>query len=100
MSDPIKLFHEIHEEVASLDVVDVHTHLRWDNPQARSLAEIVFYHFVAFELCSAGMPGVDMSKAKGDPKMVRKALPWLPLIRFRWPRGTRTRAATATCSCR
>jgi glucuronate isomerase len=75
-----KLWNDISEELDSSDIVDVHTHIRWVDPQARDLAEIVFYHFVMYELCSAGMPEGVM-KIEDEKKRLEQALPFIPLIR-------------------
>lgn len=80
MTDHLQIFRDVNEELAGLDMVDVHTHLRWDVPQARSLGEIVFYHFVSFELLSAGLPP-EVLQLEDEREKLRAALPYLPLIR-------------------
>jgi hypothetical protein len=72
-------------------VVDSHTHLSPERPQAANLADLVLYHHVWIELVSAGMPITAVTKAGlphelADPGMspedrVRAALPYLPAIR-------------------
>ncbi len=62
-------------------MIDVHSHLKWDHPGAHSLADIVFYHFVAYELMSAGMPR-EALELEDDGERLKAALPYLPLIRF------------------
>jgi len=80
MTNYEKLFNDIREEMECIDIVDVHTHLRWDVPQARSLGEIVFYHFITFELCSAGMPA-EAARLPDERDRLLQALPFFPLIR-------------------
>jgi len=70
----------IHEELAAAKVIDVHTHLRWEHPHAYSLAEIVFYHFIAAELIAAGMPP-EVLDLQDERAKLRAALPFIPLIR-------------------
>lgn len=76
----IRLYREIYEELGEIPLVDLHTHLRWDKPQAQSLSDIVFYHFVSYELLSAGMPRDALEIADEEEKL-RRALPYFPLIR-------------------
>ena len=51
----MKLFNDIHDEVANTDAIDVHTHIDWDRPQAQTPVPILFYHFVHFEMKAAGL---------------------------------------------
>lgn len=78
-------------ELDATPVVDPHTHLTPDHPQAGSLADIVLYHHVWIELVSAGMPVTAVTQAGlphelADAGMtpldrLRAALPYLPAIR-------------------
>jgi hypothetical protein len=78
-------------ELDSTPVVDPHTHLAPDRPQASSLADLVLYHHVWIELVSAGMPATAVTEADlphelADPGIapidrVRAALPYLAAIR-------------------
>ena len=56
MASYSSVFDDIKSELAHTDVVDVHTHLRWEHPHARSLQHLLSYHFVQYELQAAGMP--------------------------------------------
>jgi len=77
-------------ELEAVPVVDPHTHLRPDRPQADSLADLVLYHHVWIELVSSGMPANAASRAGlpqelADPGMapldrVKAALLYLPHI--------------------
>lgn len=77
--------------IAETPVIDPHSHMRPDRPQAGTLADIVLYHHVWIELVSAGMPATATSVA-GLPQevadtgmdpldRVRAALPYLPHLR-------------------
>ena len=82
---------KIRDAIANVKVVDPHCHLRVDKPSADNLGDIALYHHVWVELVSAGMDVREVSKAGlprecADPGMdpaegVRRALPWLRLIR-------------------
>ncbi|MBU0606281.1 MAG: hypothetical protein KKI08_00290 [Armatimonadetes bacterium] len=81
----------LRELIADTPVIDPHSHLHPDHPQARTLADLVLYHHVWIELVSAGMPATATSAAGlphevADPRMdpldrVRAALPYLPHLR-------------------
>lgn len=82
-----RLFQDILDEVAGMDAIDVHTHLRWDKPQAQSAVPILFYHFVNFELRAAGFSAPDTHHERdvhvADVRdRITRALPWFPKIRF------------------
>lgn len=78
-------------ELEATPVVDPHTHLTPEAPQAATLADIVLYHHVWIELVSAGMPATAATQAGlphelADPGMpaldrIRAILPYLPAIR-------------------
>ncbi len=81
------LFGSILEEIAGMEAVDVHTHMPWDRPQAQSAVPIMFYHFVNFELRSAGLSGPDTHHendvyVKDVKDRILRALPYFPKIRF------------------
>ncbi len=81
----------LRSEIDGVPVVDPHTHLRPNRPQADNLADILLYHHVWVELVSAGMPPTAATKAGlphelADPGMepidrVRAVLPYLANIR-------------------
>jgi glucuronate isomerase len=78
-------------ELDSVPVVDPHTHLRPERPQADHLADLVLYHHLWIELVSAGMPVTATTRTGlphelADPDMepldrVKAALPYLPHLR-------------------
>ena len=51
-----ELFKRIKREIDKIHVVDLHSHLRVNQPNAQNLGEIIFYHLLKWELVSAGMP--------------------------------------------
>ena len=82
---------KISDALDTVVVVDPHCHLDAAQPAARSLADIVLYHHVWIELVSAGMGQNEVCRTGlpheiADPQMepmerVRRALPYLPIIR-------------------
>lgn len=80
----------LRNELDAVHVVDPHSHLRPNKPEADNLADIVLYHHVWIELVSAGMPITAVTKAGmphevANPEMepqdrLRAALPYLDLI--------------------
>ncbi len=45
-----KLFLDLKEFVESIAIVDIHAHIDWNHPHARSPQGILFYHYIATEL--------------------------------------------------
>jgi glucuronate isomerase len=39
-----------------MPILDVHSHISADRPQAGDISDILFYHFLRRELYSAGLP--------------------------------------------
>ncbi len=54
-------------EIRRLPVIDVHSHLPHERPQAQSPAEVLLYHVFATELMGAGMPRETMQRLQGTP---------------------------------
>ena len=48
------LFKRIKKEIEKIPVIDLHSHIKIDSPNAKNLAQILFYHFVYRELISSG----------------------------------------------
>jgi hypothetical protein len=81
----------LRDELDAVSVVDPHTHLRPDRPEAGNLADIALYHHVWVELVSAGMPLTAATQAGlphelADPGMepldrLRAVLPYLTHLR-------------------
>ena len=50
------LYRDILAEIKEIPILDVHSHISTDCPQAKNLSDILFYHFVRREVYSAGLP--------------------------------------------
>lgn len=82
---------ELRGRINHTPVIDPHSHLRPERPQADNIADIVLYHHVWIELVSAGMPptatsAMGLPHEVADPQLppeerVRAALPYLRQIR-------------------
>lgn len=91
MGEETKLFQRIKKEIDNIPVIDLHTHLKLDLPNAKNLAEILFYHLAGFEIVSAGgevrdeLPNFSSPVAPVDngvaEKTVSKYLPYLEFIK-------------------
>ena len=62
-------------------IVDPHTHLRVDQPQAPDLAALMSYHWLQTELHSVGMPASDLDPTLPPDERVRRSLPYLKRMR-------------------
>jgi hypothetical protein len=79
---------ELLEELASLEMIDAHTHLVGGRLGARGLHDILLYHMVVSDLYSAGCPsGARLTQYPGWPDdreahaRITEALPYLRHIR-------------------
>lgn len=62
-------------------IVDPHTHIRCDRPNAPDLASLMSYHWVQTELRAVGMPPTDLDPALPPEERVRRSLPYLRRMR-------------------
>jgi len=76
-----RTFSELSEFVDTIPMVDIHSHIDASHPHARNPRDIIFYHYIATELRSAGMPLELISPDLPVEDAIRNALPFLPLIR-------------------
>ena len=67
--------------IEGLPVVDVHTHLRWQQPAATNLMDLLGYHYITTELGSAGWKYARFRAAKTAEAKMATMLPYFPLIR-------------------
>jgi len=74
-------FVELKEFVDAVPMIDIHSHIDASHPHARSPRDILFYHYLATELRSAGMNLELISPNLPVEDAVRNAMPFLPLIR-------------------
>jgi glucuronate isomerase len=72
---------ELREFVDTVPMVDIHSHINGSHPHARTLRDILFYHYIVTELRSAGMPLELVSRDLPVEDAVRNTLPFLLLIR-------------------
>jgi hypothetical protein len=75
------LFLSLKEFVDSIPMIDIHSHIDGGHPHARGPRDILFYHYIATELRSAGMPSIAMSPSLSVEEAVKNALPYFQLIK-------------------
>ncbi len=74
-------FVELKEFVNTIPMIDIHSHIDASHPHARSPRDILFYHYIATELRSAGMKLELISPELPVEDAVKNSLPFLPLIK-------------------
>ena len=62
-------------------IIDPHTHIRGDRPNAPDLASLMGYHWVQTELHAVGMPREDLDPALPPEERVRRSIPYLKRMR-------------------
>lgn len=79
---------KIYNELSTIPVLDVHTHLIGGKLGARGLHDIILYHMAISDLYAAGCPsGSRLTEYPGLPdkeeahSRIREALPYLPYVR-------------------
>ncbi len=75
------LFSRIKEWVDSVPLVDIHSHIDGEHPNAKDARQIIFYHYIVTELVSTGMPPKTISPELPIEEAVKGAIPYLALIR-------------------
>ena len=75
------LFSRIKDWVDSVPLVDIHSHIDGEHPNAKDARQIIFYHYIVTELLSAGMPHKTISPDLPIEEAVKGAIPYLALIR-------------------
>ena len=75
------LAQRIERMIRDTPIVDPHTHIRSDQPNAPDLAAIMSYHWVQTELRAVGMPSADLDPALPVEERVRRAIPYLARMR-------------------
>ncbi len=71
----------IERMIAQTPLVDPHTHLRCDRPNAPDLAALMSYHWLQTELRAVGMPPEDLDPSLPPDERVRRSLPYLRRMR-------------------
>jgi glucuronate isomerase len=79
-SEP-SLAQRIERMIGDTPVVDPHTHIRCDQPNAPDLASLMSYHWVKTELVAVGMPSADLDPALPPDERVRRSIPYLKRMR-------------------
>ena len=74
------LYYELYEEIKEISLVDIHEHLNPVKLSHSSFEDILFYHYLATELASAGMNRFEFEKRKGVDKL-HYALPYFKYVR-------------------
>lgn len=62
-------------------IIDPHTHVRSDQPNAPDLASLMSYHWVQTELRAVGMPLCDFDPSLPAEERVRRSIPYLRKMR-------------------
>jgi len=81
------LFKRIKEEIENIPLIDLHTHIRINNPNAQNLAEVLFYHFVSLELVSSGveltrdLPHFAHPLPEDEEKVERVLVKYIPYLK-------------------
>src|SRR3954452_7382778 len=79
-SEP-SLAQRIERMIADTPIIDPHTHIRCDEPNAPDLASLMSYHWVQTELRAVGMPAADLDPALPADERVRRSIPYLRRMR-------------------
>src|SRR4051794_15471924 len=72
-SEP-SLAQRIERMIGDTPIVDPHTHIRCDQPNAPDLAALMGYHWVQTELRAVGMPPEDLDAALPPDERVRRSI--------------------------
>ena len=67
--------------ISETPIIDPHTHIRCDQPNAPDLASLMSYHWVQTELRAVGMPAADLDPMLPPEERVRRSLPYLRRMR-------------------
>lgn len=79
-SEP-SLAQRIERMIADTPIIDPHTHIRCDQPNAPDLASLLSDHGVQTELRAVGMPAADFSSDLPADERVRRTIPYLRKMR-------------------
>jgi glucuronate isomerase len=79
-SEP-SLAQRIERMIGDTAIVDPHTHIRCDQPNAPDLAALMSYHWVKTELIAVGMSPKDLDPTLPPDERVRLAIPYLKRMR-------------------
>ncbi|WP_406699297.1 hypothetical protein V5E97_10535 [Singulisphaera sp. Ch08] len=79
-SEP-SLAQRIERMIADTPIIDPHTQIRCDQPNAPDLASLLSYHWVQTELRAVGMPAADLASELPADERVRRSIPYLRKMR-------------------
>jgi len=79
-SEP-RLAQRVERMIADTPIVDPHTHIRCDQPNAPDLASLMNYHWVKTELRAVGMPPADLEPTLPVDERVRRSIPYVKRMR-------------------
>lgn len=79
-SEP-SLSQRVERMINDTPIVDPHTHIRCDQPNAPDLASLMSYHWVQTELRAVGMAPGDLDPALPPDERVRRSIPYLARMR-------------------
>jgi len=74
-------YNRLLDEIDSMGIIDIHTHIDPAHPTARGPWEILLYHYVTTELRSAGVPADLLSEERDMEEKVVGVVPYLQLIK-------------------
>lgn len=75
--------HELYEELTSIPILDIHTHLDTAHLTARGLHDILLYHMVVSDLVSAGCPNRSrLSEDPSESEIEERLAEAVPYIRY------------------
>lgn len=77
---PQNLRQRLGAAIDALRVIDIHTHLRWQQPSAQNLVDILGYHYITTELESAGWSYAKFRAAKSPEAKLATMVPFFPRI--------------------
>lgn len=100
MGQSEELLCRIREQIDEIPVIDVHTHMRAENPSADHLADVALYHHLGTELMSAGMPPQAVSTSGLPHELVDPGIAPLDRVRSALPYLKRIRNTMAGCFLR
>src|SRR4051794_31363235 len=75
------LSQSIERMIQETPIVDPHTHIHCDQPNAPDLAALMSYHWVKTELLAVGMLAADLDPSLPADERVRRSIPYLKRMR-------------------
>ncbi len=81
MTKEKEILADLKEFVNSVPMIDIHSHINPEHPHAKNPRDILFYHYIATELRSSGMPPDAVSPALSAEEAVKNALPYFQLLK-------------------